>query len=60
MGFLANSGPAGRRALIVYPTVLFYVVLAWLVLNDAPAFTAPAVVPTLPPGGNATLAPGQQ
>jgi hypothetical protein len=34
MTFVADSGPSNRRALIVYPIVLFYVVIAWLVLND--------------------------
>jgi hypothetical protein len=37
MGFLASSGPTSRRALIVYPMVLFYTVLAWLVINSVPA-----------------------
>eukprot|EP00054_Salpingoeca_dolichothecata_P015207 m.87041 g.87041 ORF g.87041 m.87041 type:complete len:209 (+) comp21377_c0_seq1:704-1330(+) len=36
VGFLGNSGPDNRKALIVYPIVLFYFVLAWLIVNDAP------------------------
>ncbi len=33
-GFVASSSPNSRKALIVYPIVLFYIVIAWLVLND--------------------------
>jgi hypothetical protein len=37
MGFLAKSGPESRRMLIVYPIVLFYFVIFWLVVNAVPA-----------------------
>jgi hypothetical protein len=36
LGFVASTSPQNRRALVVYPIVLFYFVLAWLVLNDNP------------------------
>ena len=59
MGFLADSGPPSRKALVVYPTLLFYVVISWLILNDvrtepaadpAAALTsAPTLAPTLAP-----------
>lgn len=37
LGFVASTSPQNRRALVVYPIVLFYFVLAWLVLNDNPS-----------------------
>lgn len=36
MGFLANSASSNRKALVVYPIVLFYTVISWLIMNDAP------------------------
>ena len=40
-GFLRESGPPNimekRKAMILYPAFLFYIVIAWLVVNDAPA-----------------------
>lgn len=45
-GFLAGSGPAQRKALIVYPTVLFYTVIAWLILNDSKASSPTGVSTT--------------
>ncbi|XP_077395213.1 protein YIPF6 [Festucalex cinctus] len=35
--FLAGSQPASRRGLAVYPVVLFYFVIAWMVLTFSPA-----------------------
>jgi hypothetical protein len=34
IGFIANQSPVKRRALVLYPIVLYYIVIGWLVLND--------------------------
>jgi hypothetical protein len=34
MGFVAKSSPESRKALIVYPIVLFYLIVGWLIIND--------------------------
>jgi len=47
-GFLAGSGPAQRKALIVYPTILFYTVVAWLILGDSKG-GLPPVTTTMEP-----------
>eukprot|EP00049_Salpingoeca_infusionum_P009490 m.160323 g.160323 ORF g.160323 m.160323 type:complete len:238 (-) comp14347_c3_seq2:1782-2495(-) len=33
-GFVAGSSPQSRRTLVVYPLVLFYLFVAWLIVND--------------------------
>lgn len=35
--FLADSQPANRKALVVYPVFLFYFVIGWMVLTFSPA-----------------------
>ncbi|EDQ84832.1 uncharacterized protein MONBRDRAFT_12454 [Monosiga brevicollis MX1] len=56
-GFVSGQSPVKRRALVLYPIVLYYIVIAWLVLNDAPVAShaagsaakttpAPTTVPT--------------
>eukprot|EP00052_Salpingoeca_macrocollata_P013240 m.103444 g.103444 ORF g.103444 m.103444 type:complete len:231 (-) comp18830_c0_seq2:41-733(-) len=37
IGFIKASSPDSRKALIVYPIILFYVVIAWLIVNDVSA-----------------------
>jgi hypothetical protein len=50
VGFVASQSPVRRRALVLYPICLYYFVIAWLVLNDAPAHGLPGARtdPTLP------------
>lgn len=35
--FLADSQPANRKALVVYPVFLFYFVIGWMILTFSPA-----------------------
>lgn len=34
--FLADSQPANRKALVVYPVFLFYFVIGWMILTFSP------------------------
>eukprot|EP00053_Salpingoeca_punica_P005805 m.56643 g.56643 ORF g.56643 m.56643 type:complete len:214 (+) comp13405_c0_seq1:45-686(+) len=34
MGFIGKNCPSNRKVLIIYPIFLFYVVIAWLIIND--------------------------
>eukprot|EP01147_Barroeca_monosierra_P001158 gene1158-4376_t len=52
LGFVAQSSPVSRKALVVYPIVLYYVFIAWLVLNDVRASHTVAPSPTIAPQPN--------
>ncbi|EGD76143.1 Yip1 domain family [Salpingoeca rosetta] len=62
VGFVAASSPVARRALVVYPIVLYYVFIAWLILNDvggAPSASppSPTTATPQPPPATTTQAP---
>eukprot|EP00045_Choanoeca_perplexa_P013603 m.154854 g.154854 ORF g.154854 m.154854 type:complete len:235 (-) comp16398_c0_seq9:1368-2072(-) len=46
VGFIANQSPIKRRALVLYPIVLYYIVIGWLVLNDNHSSSVPASTPS--------------
>eukprot|EP00056_Hartaetosiga_gracilis_P000072 m.35732 g.35732 ORF g.35732 m.35732 type:complete len:233 (+) comp10040_c0_seq1:63-761(+) len=48
LGFVAKSSPSSRRALVVYPIVLYYVFIAWLVLNDVPTTSTSPSTTSIP------------
>jgi hypothetical protein len=48
IGFFAGAVPDGRRALALYPVVLFYIVIGWMIiLGTFPE--EPTLAPTLAP-----------
>eukprot|EP00730_Choanoeca_flexa_P006504 TRINITY_DN12164_c0_g2_i1.p2 TRINITY_DN12164_c0_g2~~TRINITY_DN12164_c0_g2_i1.p2 ORF type:complete len:237 (+),score=61.37 TRINITY_DN12164_c0_g2_i1:96-806(+) len=56
IGFIAKQSPVKRRALVLYPIILYYIVIGWLVLNDNTHATAvkpaPASTTTARPDSN--------